>query len=239
LPNETCSRDLQISGVTDATIETAVALLQAQLREHEIETGAELLRAVGVRVHSDAREGFCFSRTMAARRSALPSPPRISARSMAGRSAGSRNSTWCRTREGHGCGGALLTEVLRRARELGWAWPRAGSGRRPRTRGRALPAAWFCGDGARSFHPHLRAVVHLLDAADELTALAVVDRRIVYMKSSTKDKIKGRAAQVKGVVKEKAGRATKNRDVEASGTADKVGGTVRNKLGDIKKVFGK
>ena len=59
------------------------------------------------------------------------------------------------------------------------------------------------------------------------------------MKSSTKDQIKGRAAQVKGVVKEKAGRATKNRDVEASGTADKVGGTVRNKLGDIKKVFGK
>lgn len=59
------------------------------------------------------------------------------------------------------------------------------------------------------------------------------------MKSSTKDKIKGTAAQVKGVAKEKVGRATKDRDVEASGTADKVGGTVRKKVGDVKKVFGK
>ena len=59
------------------------------------------------------------------------------------------------------------------------------------------------------------------------------------MKSSTKDKLKGRAEQAKGGIKEKAGRATKNRDMEASGTAEKLGGTVRNKVGDIKKVFGK
>ena len=59
------------------------------------------------------------------------------------------------------------------------------------------------------------------------------------MKSSTKDKIKGRAEQVKGVAKEKVGRATKDRDVEASGTGDKIAGTVRNKVGDVKKVFGK
>ena len=59
------------------------------------------------------------------------------------------------------------------------------------------------------------------------------------MKSSTKDKIKGRAEQVKGVVKEKTGRATNNPDTEASGTTDKVAGTIRNKVGDVKKVFGK
>ena len=59
------------------------------------------------------------------------------------------------------------------------------------------------------------------------------------MKSSTKDKIKGRAEQVKGVAKEKVGRATKDRDMEARGTGNKVGGTVRNKVGDVKKVFGK
>ena len=63
--------------------------------------------------------------------------------------------------------------------------------------------------------------------------------RIVYMRSSTKDKIKGRATQAKGVVKEKAGKATNNPRMRDSGTADKVGGTVRNKVGDIKKVFGK
>ncbi|CAA9221237.1 MAG: hypothetical protein AVDCRST_MAG42-597 [uncultured Chthoniobacterales bacterium] len=59
------------------------------------------------------------------------------------------------------------------------------------------------------------------------------------MKSSTKDKIKGRAAQVKGVVQEKTGRATKNPKMEGRGTGSKVAGTVRNKVGDVKKVFGK
>ena len=59
------------------------------------------------------------------------------------------------------------------------------------------------------------------------------------MKSSTKDKIKGRVEQAQGVVKEKAGRATGNRDLQDRGTADKVKGTVRNKIGDVKKVFEK
>ncbi len=72
-----------------------------------------------------------------------------------------------------------------------------------------------------------------------IDSLHVGEPRIVYMKSSTKDKIKGRADQVKGVLKEKAGGATKNRDMQASGTTDKIAGSVRNKVGDIKKVFGK
>ena len=59
------------------------------------------------------------------------------------------------------------------------------------------------------------------------------------MKSSTKDKIKGRVEQAKGAVKEKAGRATGNPDLEDRGTDEKIKGTVRNKVGDVKKVFGK
>jgi uncharacterized protein YjbJ (UPF0337 family) len=59
------------------------------------------------------------------------------------------------------------------------------------------------------------------------------------MKSSTKDKIKGRFEQAKGAVKEKAGRATRDPDLQDRGTADKIKGTVRNKVGDVKKVFGK
>jgi uncharacterized protein YjbJ (UPF0337 family) len=59
------------------------------------------------------------------------------------------------------------------------------------------------------------------------------------MKSSTKDKIKGRVEQAKGAVKEKAGRVTGNPDLEDRGTAEKIKGTVRNKVGDVKKVFGK
>ena len=70
-------------------------------------------------------------------------------------------------------------------------------------------------------------------------SLQGVEARFEYMKSSTKDKAKGRLEQVKGVVKEKAGRATGNTRTQDSGTVDKVKGTVRNKVGDVKKVFGK
>jgi len=59
------------------------------------------------------------------------------------------------------------------------------------------------------------------------------------MKPSTTDKVKGRATQAKGVLKEKTGQVTGNRKLQDSGTADKAGGTVRNKVGDVKKVFGK
>jgi uncharacterized protein YjbJ (UPF0337 family) len=67
----------------------------------------------------------------------------------------------------------------------------------------------------------------------------MAEGRIRGMKSSTKDKIKGRVEQAKGAVKEKAGRATGNPDLEDRGTAEKIKGTVRNKVGDVKKVFGK
>ena len=59
------------------------------------------------------------------------------------------------------------------------------------------------------------------------------------MKSSTKDKIKGRIEQATGAVKEKAGRATRDPAMQDRGTATKVKGAVRNKVGDVKKVFGK
>ncbi len=44
---------------------------------------------------------------------------------------------------------------------------------------------------------------------------------------------------MRGSAKENVGKATKSRDMQASGTADKVGGKVRSKVGDVKKVFGK
>jgi uncharacterized protein YjbJ (UPF0337 family) len=59
------------------------------------------------------------------------------------------------------------------------------------------------------------------------------------MKSSTKDKIAGKADKVKGAVQEKVGRATNNPEMEDRGTVNKVGGAVRDKVGDIKKVFEK
>lgn len=69
--------------------------------------------------------------------------------------------------------------------------------------------------------------------------LSSFDARIVCMNSSTTDKVKGKIDQAKGAVKEKAGRATGNPDMEDRGTAQKVGGKIQDKVGDIKKVFGK
>jgi uncharacterized protein YjbJ (UPF0337 family) len=59
------------------------------------------------------------------------------------------------------------------------------------------------------------------------------------MKSSTTDKVKGRAREAKGKVKESAGRAVGNPNLRDRGTAEKVSGKVQRKVGDVKKVFGK
>ena len=59
------------------------------------------------------------------------------------------------------------------------------------------------------------------------------------MKPSTKDIAKGKFHEVKGKVKETVGRATNNPDVEAEGLAEKIGGKVQKKIGQVKKVLGK
>jgi uncharacterized protein YjbJ (UPF0337 family) len=58
------------------------------------------------------------------------------------------------------------------------------------------------------------------------------------MKPSTKDKAQGRFHEVKGKIKEKVGRATKNPDLEAEGQIEKIGGKVQKKIGQVKKVLG-
>ena len=59
------------------------------------------------------------------------------------------------------------------------------------------------------------------------------------MKQSTKDKAKGTFHEVKGKVKEKAGRATNNPDLEAEGQIEKIGGKVQKKIGQVENVLGK
>ncbi len=60
-----------------------------------------------------------------------------------------------------------------------------------------------------------------------------------FMRSSTKDKIKGTLQEAKGKVKEESGKAVGNPDLQDRGTGEKVAGKVQKKIGDIKKVFGK
>jgi uncharacterized protein YjbJ (UPF0337 family) len=58
------------------------------------------------------------------------------------------------------------------------------------------------------------------------------------MKPSTKDKAKGTLHEVKGKVKEKVGRATKNPDLEVEGQVEQIRGKVQKKVGQVEKSLG-
>jgi uncharacterized protein YjbJ (UPF0337 family) len=64
-------------------------------------------------------------------------------------------------------------------------------------------------------------------------------RRFLFMRSSTKDKIKGSLREAKGKAKEESGKAIGNPNLRDRGTGEKVAGKVQKKIGDVKKVFGK
>ena len=57
-------------------------------------------------------------------------------------------------------------------------------------------------------------------------------------KESTKDEVKGKAHEIKGKIKRKAGRALNDPNLEADGEDEQVAGTIQKKVGQIKKVFG-
>ena len=59
------------------------------------------------------------------------------------------------------------------------------------------------------------------------------------MKPSTKDQMEGTMHEVKGKVKEAAGRATGNPDLEDEGQGEKIAGKVQKKVGQIEKVLEK
>ena len=59
------------------------------------------------------------------------------------------------------------------------------------------------------------------------------------MKDSTKDKVEGAVHELKGAVKEKVGKAVDNPDLQDEGTAEKIGGKIQKKMGDIEKVLEK
>jgi uncharacterized protein YjbJ (UPF0337 family) len=52
------------------------------------------------------------------------------------------------------------------------------------------------------------------------------------------DEIKGKGKQVKGAVKEELGKLTGNRELEDSGTADRVEGDVQEGFGKTKRKVG-
>ena len=57
------------------------------------------------------------------------------------------------------------------------------------------------------------------------------------MKSSMKDRVKGRMHEAKGKAKEVIGRVKKDPDMETEGRVQKAAGKVRRKIGEAKRVF--
>ncbi len=59
------------------------------------------------------------------------------------------------------------------------------------------------------------------------------------MKSSTKDRVEGAFHEVKGAVRESAGKLSNNPTLEAKGIGEKIAGKVQEKIGQFKKLLGK
>ncbi|EEF60723.1 CsbD family protein [Pedosphaera parvula Ellin514] len=60
---------------------------------------------------------------------------------------------------------------------------------------------------------------------------------IMKTKENIKDRVKGSAREAKGKVKEVAGRAMKDRNLEGRGKAEKYAGKAQRKVGEVEKVF--
>lgn len=59
------------------------------------------------------------------------------------------------------------------------------------------------------------------------------------MKASTKDQVEGKFHELKGAVKEIAGKLSDNPKLEGEGAGEKIAGKVQEKIGQINKVLGK
>jgi uncharacterized protein YjbJ (UPF0337 family) len=58
------------------------------------------------------------------------------------------------------------------------------------------------------------------------------------MDPSTKDELQGKAHELKGAVKEAAGKLAGKPELEAEGQNEKVAGTIQKKVGQVEKVLG-
>lgn len=59
------------------------------------------------------------------------------------------------------------------------------------------------------------------------------------MNPSTNDQIEGKFHEVKGKIKQTAGQVANNPDLETEGQAEKLGGKIQKKVGQVEKVLEK
>ena len=83
-----------------------------------------------------------------------------------------------------------------------------------------------------------RSAIPLFLPFSNYTNRRFAEARIVGMKSSTKDRVKGRINEAKGKVKEEVGKTARDPNLQDRGTAEKLSGKVQRKIGEVKKVFG-
>ena len=57
------------------------------------------------------------------------------------------------------------------------------------------------------------------------------------MRPSTTNEVKGKFHEVKGGIKEKAGKLTNDPDLEAEGQVEKVAGKIQKKIGQVGRVL--
>jgi uncharacterized protein YjbJ (UPF0337 family) len=67
----------------------------------------------------------------------------------------------------------------------------------------------------------------------------IVNKELIMMKPGTQDQVEGKLHDVKGKVKEEAGKLINDPDLEAEGEAEEIAGKIQNKVGQVKKVFDK
>ena len=75
--------------------------------------------------------------------------------------------------------------------------------------------------------------------SESLIFLRLGRERDTQMKPSTENRVRGKIHEVKGEIKEKAGRATNNPRLEDEGTDEKIAGKVQKKIGQVQKVVEK
>jgi uncharacterized protein YjbJ (UPF0337 family) len=61
---------------------------------------------------------------------------------------------------------------------------------------------------------------------------------VAMPRESTKDQVKGKAREIKGKIKKKAGRVLHRPVLVAEGQGEEIAGKVQRKVGQIKKAFG-
>jgi len=88
-------------------------------------------------------------------------------------------------------------------------------------------------DSTQQAVPSLRLAMHML-----LSNRSRQKNKESKMNQSTKDDLQGKAHELKGAVKEAAGKVTNKPDLEAEGQNEKLAGTIQKKVGQVEKVLG-